>query len=70
MLALCVASAPGGWYPDTACAAEYGGPYPMPVVSAKWGGTNNNAGTCAANYPAAAPQRNCAHVSFVELVGG
>jgi hypothetical protein len=62
---------PGGWYPDTSCPSQgYSGPYAMPVVSAKWGGTNNNAGTCAPNYPRAAPQHNCAHVSFVELVRG
>lgn len=60
----------GGWFPDTHCLSTgYSGPYAMPVVSAKWGGTNNNAGTCAPNYPPAAPQHNCAHVSFVELDG-
>jgi hypothetical protein len=67
----CICCVPGGWFPDTHCPSQgYSGPYAMPVVSAKWGGTNNNAGTCASNYPRAAPQHNCAHVSFVELVSG
>lgn len=49
--------------------AGYYGPLAMPSVQIRYSGFNAPGITCPPNYPAAAPQSICGHVSFVELDG-
>ncbi|GBF87978.1 hypothetical protein Rsub_00690 [Raphidocelis subcapitata] len=60
--------APNGWFNPTDVPAEgYGGPFPMAVMEADYGGWNVDNRTCPKNYPLGAPVHVCGHVAFAEM---
>ncbi|GBF89133.1 hypothetical protein Rsub_01850 [Raphidocelis subcapitata] len=60
-----------GWAPPTGTpAAGHGGPFPMQVFKADWGGwAVDPQKTCPLNYPKDAPLNQCGHYALVEMDG-